>query len=29
LSAEIISSVQRSKLRLHLAVLNEMGGGRG
>jgi hypothetical protein len=25
---KIISSVQRSKLRLHLAVLNEMGGGR-
>jgi len=29
LSAEIILSVQQSKLRLHLAVLNEIGVSRG
>ena len=29
LSAEIISSSQQSNLRLRLAVLNEIGGGRG
>ena len=29
LSAEIISSIQRSKLRLHLAALHEMGGWSG
>ena len=29
LSAEIILSTERSGLRLHLLVLNEMGGGRG
>ena len=27
--AEIILSTERSRLRLHLLVLNEMGGGRG